>query len=82
MWEISQKMYSFTEIAIFDNSPALPESLPICAVNVKRSRQAERGTVFLPLSSEAVRLNAEHKLIDVTLCSCYTENNEKKGFFI
>lgn len=82
MWEISQKMYSFTEIAIFDNSPALPESLPICAVNVKRSRQAERGTVFLPLSSEAVRLSAEHKLIDVALCSCYTKNNEKKGFFI
>ena len=62
MWEISQKMYSFTEIAIFDNSPALPESLPICAVNVKRSRQAERGTVFLPLSSEAVRLSAEIKI--------------------
>ena len=34
------------------------------------------------MSSEAVRLSAEHKLIDVTLCSCYTENNEKKGFFI
>ena len=82
MWEISQKMYSFTEITIFDNSPALPESLPIYAANVKRSRQAERSTAFLPLASEAVRLSAEHKLFDVTLCSCYTENNEKKGFFI
>lgn len=46
MWEISQKMYSFTEITIFDNSPALPESLPIYAANVKRSRQAERSTAF------------------------------------
>ena len=78
MWEISQKMYSFTEIAIFDNSPALPESLPICAVNAVKLSAVR----FFPLASEAVRLSAEHKLIDVTLCSCYTENNEKKGFFI
>ncbi|WP_195657117.1 hypothetical protein [Blautia massiliensis (ex Durand et al. 2017)] len=29
-----------------DTSPALPESLPICAANVKQSRQAERSTAF------------------------------------
>lgn len=34
-----------------DNSPAKLDSLPICAANVTRSRQAERSTAFLPLST-------------------------------
>ena len=42
-----------------DNSPAKLDSLPICAANVKRSRQAERSTAFFPLSNESARMSTE-----------------------